>query len=138
MDAYIDGFLDYLAQERQASRHTVNAYAVDLRQFCDYLRRSGRADPADWDATLWEGFMHYLRRRSMSESSIARKLSAARAFLKHLYRRGVLEQEPPEALATPRCIAPCPPRLPRTSCAACCFSPRWTPRTGCATARCWR
>jgi integrase/recombinase XerD len=102
MDAYIDGFLDYLAQERQVSRHTLNAYAVDLRQFCDYLQRSGRADPADWDTTLWEGFMHYLRRRSMSESSIARKLSAARAFLKHLYRRGVLEHEPPDALATPR------------------------------------
>jgi integrase len=102
MDAYIDGFLDYLARERQASAHTVNAYAVDLRQFCDYLQRSGRTDPDDWDATLWEGFMHYLRRRSMSESSIARKLSAARAFLKHLYRRGVLEHEPPDALATPR------------------------------------
>jgi integrase/recombinase XerD len=102
MDAYIDGFLDYLARERQASAHTVNAYAVDLRQFCDYLRWSGRTDPDEWDATLWEGFMHYLRRRSMSESSIARKLSAARTFLKHLYRRGVLEHEPPDALATPR------------------------------------
>jgi integrase/recombinase XerD len=102
MESHIDGFLDYLAQERQASAHTLNAYAVDLRQFCDYLRWSGRTDPDDWDATLWEGFMHYLRRRSMSESSIARKLSAARAFLKHLYRRGVLEHEPPDALATPR------------------------------------
>jgi site-specific recombinase XerD len=56
MESHIDGFLDYLAQERQASAHTVNAYAVDLRQFCDYLRWSGRTDPAEWDTTLWEGF----------------------------------------------------------------------------------
>ncbi|BCW96076.1 MAG: tyrosine recombinase XerD [Fimbriimonadales bacterium] len=102
MDAYIDGFLHYLAQERQVSPHTLNAYAVDLRQFCDYLRQAERTDPAVWDATLWDGFLHYLRRRSMSESSIARKLSAARAFLKHLYRRGVLDQEPPDALEAPR------------------------------------
>ncbi|MGQ9658239.1 MAG: site-specific tyrosine recombinase XerD [Fimbriimonadales bacterium] len=111
MDAYIDGFLDYMARERQVSPHTLNAYAVDLRQFCDYLRHSGRTDPAAWDATLWEGFTHYLRRRSMRESSIVRKHSAARAFLKHLYRRGVLDQEPPDALASPRAHRPLPTTL---------------------------
>ncbi len=102
MDAYIDAFLDYLARERQVSPHTLNAYAVDLRQFCEYLKRAERIDPHEWDSSLWEGFIHYLRRRSMSESSIARKLSAARAFLKHLYRRGVLDSEPPDALSAPK------------------------------------
>ncbi|OYT74241.1 MAG: hypothetical protein CFK49_09435, partial [Armatimonadetes bacterium JP3_11] len=38
MDAYIDSFLDYLARERQVSLHTRNAYAVDLTQFCEYLK----------------------------------------------------------------------------------------------------
>lgn len=99
MEAYLDSFLDYLARERQASPHTVNAYAVDLTQFCEYLRRAERTDPHSWDATLWEGFIHYLSRRGMSEASIARKLSAARAFLKHLYRLGVLDREPPDMLA---------------------------------------
>lgn len=99
MEVYLDSFLDYLARERQASPHTVNAYAVDLTQFCEYLRRAERTDPHSWDATLWEGFIHYLSRRGMSEASIARKLSAARAFLKHLYRLGVLDCEPPEMLA---------------------------------------
>ncbi|MCX7924676.1 MAG: site-specific integrase, partial [Fimbriimonadales bacterium] len=102
MDAYVDSFLDYLARERQVSPHTVNAYAVDLAQFCAYLKRAERTDPHEWDSSLWEGFIHYLRRRSMSESSIARKLSAARAFLKYLYRRGVLEAEPPDALTAPK------------------------------------
>ncbi|OYT70129.1 MAG: site-specific tyrosine recombinase XerD, partial [Armatimonadetes bacterium JP3_11] len=68
----------------------------------EYLKRAERNDPHAWDSTLWEGFIHYLRRRSMSESSIARKLSAARAFLKYLYRRGVLETEPPDALVAPK------------------------------------
>ncbi|MCS7300552.1 MAG: site-specific tyrosine recombinase XerD [Fimbriimonadales bacterium] len=102
MDAYLDSFLDYLARERQVSPHTRAAYAVDLTQFCEYLRRSGRADSQAWDSSLWEGFMHFLRRRGLSEASIARKLSAARAFLKYLYRRGVLETEPPDALTAPK------------------------------------
>ncbi|CUU37728.1 MAG: site-specific tyrosine recombinase XerD [Armatimonadetes bacterium] len=102
MEAYIDSFLEFLRSERRASPHTVNAYAVDLRQFAQYLQRSGRAEPHLWDASLWEGFIYYLRRRALSESSIARKLSAARAFLNYLYRRGILTEEPPDALETPR------------------------------------
>lgn len=102
MDAYIDSFLDYLARERQVSPHTRNAYAVDLTQFCVYLKRAERNDPHGWDSSLWEGFIHYLRRRGMSESSVARKLSAARAFLKYLYRCGVLETEPPDTLVAPK------------------------------------
>jgi site-specific recombinase XerC len=88
-EEWVDGFLDYLGRERQLSPHTLNAYATDLTQFVDYLVRADRLEPAEWDATLWEGFIYYLRRRSMSEASIARKLSAARAFLRYLHRRGL-------------------------------------------------
>lgn len=102
MEAYIDSFLEYLRSERRASAHTVNAYAVDLRQFAEYLQRSGRTEPHLWNATLWEGFIYALRRLALSESSIARKLSAVRTFLQYLYRRGILTEEPPEALETPR------------------------------------
>jgi len=101
-EEWVDGFLDYLRQERQLSPHTLNAYATDLAQFVDYLGRADRLEPSAWDASLWEGFIYYLRRRSMSESSIARKLSAARAFLRYLYRRGLLTDEPPESLVRAR------------------------------------
>ncbi len=102
MEEHIDPFLEFLAQERQVSAHTVSAYAVDLAQFVEYLRHSKRDDPYEWDATLWEGYIYFLRRRGMSEKSIARKLSAVRTFLKYLHRRGVLEQEPPEMLDVPK------------------------------------
>lgn len=102
MEEHIDPFLEFLAQERQVSAHTVSAYAVDLAQFASYLRHAERNDPYTWDASLWEGYIHFLRRRGMSEKSIARKLSAVRTFLKYLYRRGVLEQEPPDLLEAPK------------------------------------
>ncbi|MEN3001368.1 MAG: site-specific tyrosine recombinase XerD [Armatimonadota bacterium] len=101
-EEWVDSFLDYLRRERQLSTHTLNAYAVDLAQFVDYLARTDRMDSAGWDASVWEGFIYYLRRRSMSEASIARKLSAVRAFLNYLYRRGMLSEEPPEALTHPQ------------------------------------
>ncbi len=100
-EEWVDSFLDYLGRERQLSPHTLNAYATDLTQFVDYLARADRLEPAEWDASLWEGFIYYLRRRSMSEASIARKMSAARAFLRYLYRRGLIG-EPPAALSQVR------------------------------------
>lgn len=102
MREYLDSFLDYLRDERQVSPHTLSAYAVDLDQFVRYLEQSERLNPAEWDSGLWEGFLYYLRRRAKSESSIARKLSATRTFLRYLYQRGLLETEPPEPLMTPR------------------------------------
>lgn len=101
-EEWVDSFLDYLRRERQLSPHTLNAYATDLTQFVDYLARADRLEPVAWDASLWEGFIYYLRRRSMSESSIARKLSAARVFLCYLHRRGLLTDEPPESLVSAR------------------------------------
>ncbi len=98
----IDSFLDYLQRERQLSQNTLLAYAVDLNQFVDYLEHSGRMNPAEWDTGLWEGFLYYLRRLGKSEASIARKLSATRTFLLYLYRRGILDCEPPEPLINPR------------------------------------
>ncbi len=101
-EEWVDGFLDYLGRERQLSPQTLSAYSKDLTQFVDYLCRADRVEPAEWDASLWEGFIYYLRRHSMSEASIARKLSAVRAFLRYLSRRGLLTDEPPEALTRPR------------------------------------
>jgi integrase/recombinase XerD len=101
-EEWVDGFLDHLRRERQLSPHTLNAYATDLAQFVDYLARADRLEPSVWDASLWEGFIYYLRRHSMSEASIARKLSAVRAFLRYLYRRGLLTDEPPESLVQAR------------------------------------
>jgi integrase/recombinase XerD len=100
-EEWVDGFLDYLGRERQLSPHTLHAYATDLTQFVDYLARADRLEPTDWDSSLWEGFIYYLRRRSMSEASIARKLSAVRALLRYLHRRGLIG-EPPPALAPVR------------------------------------
>jgi len=92
--AWMDLFLDYLDRERGVSKHTLDAYARDLSQFHAYLENSQRANLSEWDARLWEGFIHYLRKRSLTESSIARKLSAVRAMLKYLKRKGLISRLP--------------------------------------------
>lgn len=97
--AWIDLFLDYLDRERGVSKHTLDAYAHDLSQFHDYLENSQRLNLAEWDPLLWEGFIYYLRKRSLTEGSIARKLSAVRAMLKYLKRKGLINKIPSDEQA---------------------------------------
>ena len=66
MRQLIDRYLEYLADERIASEHTVRAYGGDLTRFLDFLAEDfldqGREDisPADVDALAIRSFLAYL------------------------------------------------------------------------------
>jgi integrase/recombinase XerC len=104
MQAAITAFLRQLDRERNASRHTVRAYADDLGQFREHLRAElGReARPGDVDALLVRSFLAHLHRHGLKRTSAARKLAAIRTFFRYLCREGVLEANPARALLAPR------------------------------------
>jgi integrase/recombinase XerC len=104
MRAATAAFIRHLERERNASPHTVRAYAEDLRQFSDYLREVlGRPPrPEDADHVLVRGFLAELHRRGLKKSSSARKLAGLRTFFRFLCREGRLEKNPALALLSPR------------------------------------
>jgi integrase/recombinase XerC len=104
MDASTTAFLRHLERERNASPNTIRAYAEDLAQFTDYLRRElGREPrPEDTDHLAIRGFLAELHRRGLAKSSAARKLAGLRTFFRYLCREGRLETNPARLLATPR------------------------------------
>jgi integrase/recombinase XerC len=97
-------FLRHLELERNASPHTIRAYAEDLAQFSGYLQRElGRPPrPGDVDHLLVRGFLAELHQRGLRKSSAARRLAGLRSFFRYLCREGRLAANPTRALATPR------------------------------------
>jgi integrase/recombinase XerC len=96
-------FLSYLATERNVSPHTLDAYASDLAQFAEFVRRErgGAVRSGDVDHLLirrWLALLHKDHRKS----SIGRKLAAVRAFFKYLVREGLLAKNPAELVSTPK------------------------------------
>jgi integrase/recombinase XerC len=83
----------------------VRNYRSDLLQFRDYLaegRAAGGVDVRSVDALRIRGFLSVLFEKQEKKSSIARKLSAVRAFFKFLRREGVLAENPSTLVSTPK------------------------------------
>ena len=104
----IDSFLGYLRNNKSSSDNTVTNYAVDLAQFANYAEAQGM----DVTNVTTQSIRAYLRSLSgfgYASSSIARKLSAIKAFELYLLERRLIGSDPAAAVRSPRI----PERLPR-------------------------
>ena len=100
-----DQFLGMLRQ-RNASPHTLKAYATDLGVFAAYV---GSNRLREIDHLRIRGFLSHLYERGLSKTSVARSLAAVRSLFRWLAREGIVEQNPAKLVATPRL----PKKLPR-------------------------
>lgn len=100
-----DEFLRHL-RERNASAHTIKAYAGDLDAFAAY---TGSRDWKAIDHIVIRGFLSQLYDKGLSKTSVARALAAVRSLYRWLAQEGVVEQNPAKLVSTPRL----PRKLPR-------------------------
>ncbi|HVJ83327.1 MAG TPA: tyrosine recombinase XerC [Planctomycetia bacterium] len=102
MEAWIDRFLDHLKIERNASAHTVKAYAEDLFAARDFFTAQGAGDVGGLSSRQIRAFLAHLSESGYAASSIARRFSGLRSFCRYLIREGALERNPCEGLRSPK------------------------------------
>ena len=98
----IDLFAEGLIVERGLSRNTAEAYAVDARQWGEYLRSKGKWTFAEADRDDVWAFVEGLKKRGFARSSIARKQSSLRQLYKFLAREGLTDRDPTADIDPPR------------------------------------
>jgi len=91
---------------RNASPHTIKAYAGDLEEFAAYV---GSRKCRDIDHVTFRGFLSQLYEKGLSKTSVARSLAAVRSLYRWLAVEGVVEQNPAALVSTPKL----PKKLPR-------------------------
>jgi len=107
MDAARDAFLAYLVLERGHSKHTVEAYARDLRRFTEFA--GAGVAVAAFARPLVEAWVAWLRDEvGLGARSAARALSALRTFCKFLIRERYREDDPTALVPSPRLSRPLP------------------------------
>ena len=102
-----DDWRAWLAAERRASRHTLDAYVRDLASFLAFLTEHGGSEPglAEISALTPADLRSYLAARmarGLARSSTARAMSTLRSFFKFLYRRGLAHNPSAKTIRTPR------------------------------------
>ena len=107
MKEQLRDFLEYLRLNRNASDHTVTAYESDIAQYLGFVASeagmaTARLEPDALDLTTIRLFMADLHRQGHARASVARKLSALRAFSRFLRREGWIEDDPAALAVSPR------------------------------------
>jgi integrase/recombinase XerC len=107
MNEHLHAFLKSLALNRNASAHTVRAYESDLTQFLDHVAATAgtsRDDlaAAQLDRLAIRSFLAEQHRQGQSRATAARKLAAARTFLRYLRREGAIDDDPGTLVPTPK------------------------------------
>ncbi len=111
-DPFVAEFLRYLETERDASSHTLAAYASDLRQFAALTWGAEARPPFAWaagDRFAARRFLAHILKAGGTAATARRKCSSLRAFYKFLQREERTADNPFAGLSLPRM----PQRLPR-------------------------
>ena len=109
-DAIAD-FIADLARSRRLSAHTVAAYQRDLARLAAYLEAAGVADFAALSPAQARAYPAKLHQSGLSGRSIARMLSAARAFYRHQLRAAVVAANPFDGVTAPKSARKLPATL---------------------------
>ncbi|MEU5878223.1 tyrosine recombinase XerC [Spirillospora sp. NPDC047279] len=95
-------FERHLRAERDVSPHTLRAYMGDLGDLCEYAENVGVGEPDDLDVGVLRGWLARQHALGRARATLARRTAAARAFTRHLHRRGLLTHDPGPLLGTPK------------------------------------
>jgi len=110
----LGNWLDYLRVEKRVSGHTYTAYQRDVSGFLVFLaghlgKSPDKTDLQNLQPTDFRAFLAHRRGCGLTPASVARTLSAVRAFFKFLRRNDILNNEAINAISSPKL----PRRLPR-------------------------
>src|SRR4029434_10916413 len=93
MHKHLTAFQTYLEVERHASPHTVRNYLSDLQQFCTFAgEHCGREldTPEQNEPGLIRAFLTTLHTQGAEHTTLARKLSSLRSFLRFVEGQGAV------------------------------------------------
>lgn len=99
IERYIEKFIRYLEIERNASKHTIINYSIDLNSLKDF---AGEIPVEKIDYVTLRRYLVILKDRNLSKVSVARKIASIRSFFKFLCREGIIKTNPATSLSTPK------------------------------------
>lgn len=102
MQRDLKDFIIYLASERGASPHTLEAYRRDAQTFTDFLQRQGIDQWEKVEESHLIAFLTWKKDSEYATASLCRNLIALKVFFRFLKREGVIPQNVTLHIDTPK------------------------------------
>ena len=107
MRDHLKSFLAHLKLNRHLSPHTVRAYDSDITQYLAFVAaetgtKMSQLTPSDLAMTSVRAHIAGLNAAGAARSSVGRKLSALKTFVRYLRREEVIEHDPTAMAVAPR------------------------------------
>lgn len=99
MHRYIDKYIFYLEVEKDASKHTILNYRLDLEEFSKFNQDK---DINEIDYLQLRKYIAELRTHNYRPRTVSRKLSAIRSFFKFLFRENLVKSNPASLMMSPK------------------------------------
>lgn len=102
MDGEIKEFIQYIAEDKSASKNTQISYERDLSQMEQYLKAMGITEVSKVTRTALNSYLLYLENHGKASSTISRMMASIKAFFYYEFREGHIRQNPAETLKAPK------------------------------------
>lgn len=108
MNQYIQEFVTYLQEVKQASPNTVGAYHNDLKKLEQYLEKQGIYSIAKLNETMLNSYVLSMEKEGMTPNTVSRNIASIKAFILFLLKSGKITGDPSEKLKPPKIIKKTP------------------------------
>lgn len=98
----VDLFINYVRVEKRLSANTVEAYAHDIRRFCEFLEKKGVDNLKKVFEPHILAFLVTLHKGGIEGRSVARNLVSVRGFFSFLRREKILPDDPTSKVEFPK------------------------------------
>lgn len=102
MDKIMDGYIDYMKNEKNLSDNTLDAYLRDILRFKDYVNKKDDEDYIRTNKTNIITYLTNLQRNGKSTSTISRNLASIRCFFQYLLNNQLIDEDPTLNLKSPK------------------------------------
>lgn len=102
MDNIINGYLNYMKDEKKLTNNTLDAYIRDILRFKDYLKKRNVVDYISANKTTIITYLANLQKNGKSAATVSRKLASIRCFYQYLLNNRLIEEDPTLNLKSPK------------------------------------
>ena len=102
MDALVEGFINFIKNDKHLSLNTLQSYKRDIEQYINYLSDIKTGDVTNVKKASIIAYLLHLKKIGKATSTISRNLASIRSFYQYMINANLIDEDPTIGLESPK------------------------------------